>query len=146
MGHQEMSEKIWIGGIYLKEEGGYEIILKSLQHYKKRLRSIEGSPELKEAAAMFGPLLIQQAMKAHPKVIETIKKIQNNIGDIKTVISLEDDISLFEKALTCYEADIHKAQQTEHEYFKKLIENLEESKKDLDTIKIALEKIKQYSE
>jgi formate-dependent nitrite reductase cytochrome c552 subunit len=141
-----MSEKIWIGGIYLKEEGGYEIILKSLQHYKKRLRSIEDSPELKEAAAMFGPLLIQQAMKAHPKVIETIKKIQNNIGDIKTVINLEDGISLFEKALTCYESDIHKAQQTEHEYFKKLIENLEESKKDVDTIKVALEKIKQYSE
>ncbi len=141
-----MSEKIWIGGIYLKEEGGYEIILKSLQHYKKRLRSIEDSPELKEAAAMFGPLLIQQAMKAHPKVIETIKKIQNDIGDIKTVINLEDDVSLFEKALTCYESDIHKAQQTEHVYFKKLIENLEGSKKDLDAIKIALEKIKQYSE
>jgi tetratricopeptide (TPR) repeat protein len=141
-----MSEKIWIGGIYLKEEGGYEIILKSLQHYKKRLRSIEDSPELKEAAAMFGPLLIQQAMKTHPKVIETIKKIQNNIGDIKTVINLEEDISLFEKALTCYESDIHKAQQTEHEYFKKLIKNVEGSKKDLDAIKIALEKIKQYSE
>ncbi len=30
-----MSEKIWLGGIYLKEEGGYKIILKSLTHYKK---------------------------------------------------------------------------------------------------------------
>lgn len=141
-----MSEKIWIGGIYLKDEGGYEIILKSLQHYKKRLRSIEDSPELKEAAAMFGPLLIQQAMKTHPKVIEIIKKIQNNIGDIKTVNNLEEDISFFEKALTCYESDIHKAQQTEHAYFTKLIENLEESKKDSDLIKIALEKIKKYSD
>jgi len=36
-----MSEKIWIGGIYLKDEGGYEIVLKSLQHYKKRLRSMK---------------------------------------------------------------------------------------------------------
>lgn len=141
-----MSEKIWIGGIYLKDEGGYEIVLKSLQHYKKRLRSIEDSPELKEAAAMFGPLLTQQAMKTHPKVIEMIKKIQNNIGDIKTVNNLEGDVSFLEKALVCYESDIHKAQETEHEYFTKLIENLEESKKDLDKIKIALEKIKQYSE
>ena len=32
-----MSEKIWIGGIYLKEEGGYQIILKSLTHYKKMI-------------------------------------------------------------------------------------------------------------
>ena len=141
-----MSEKIWIGGIYLKDEGGYEIVLKSLQHYKKRLRSIEDSPELKEAAAMFGPLLTQQAMKTHPKVIEIIKKIQNSIGDIKTVINLEEDVSFLEKALVCYESDIHKAQESEHEYFTKLIENLEESKKDLDTIKIALVKIKQYSE
>ena len=141
-----MTEKIWIGGIYLKDEGGYEIVLKSLLHYKKRLRSIEESPELKEAAAMFGPLLIQQAMKTYPKVIEIIKKIQNSIGDIKTVISLEEDISFLEQALSCYESDIHKAQKSEHEYFTKLIENLEASKKDLDVIKIALEKIKQYSE
>ncbi len=58
-----MSEKTWMGAIYLKDEGGYEIILKSLKHYKKRLRSIEDSPELKEAAAMFAPVLTQQAMK-----------------------------------------------------------------------------------
>ena len=141
-----MSEKIWIGGIYLKDEGGYEIVLKSLQHYKKRLRSIEDGPELKDAAAMFGPLLTQQAMKTYPKVIETIKKIQNSIGDIKTVINLEEDVSFLEKALVCYESDIHKAQESEHEYFRKLIENLKEPKKDLDAIKIALEKIKQYSE
>jgi len=95
---------------------------------------------------MFGPLLIQQAMKTYPKVIEIIKKIQNNIGDIKTVINLEEDTSFLEQALNCYESDIRKAQESEHEYFTKLIENLEESKKDSDEIKIALEKIKQYSE
>lgn len=141
-----MSEKIWMGAIYLKDEGGYEIVLKSLQHYKKRLRSIEDSPELKEAAAMFSPLLTQQAMKTYPKVIEMIQKVQNNISDIKLVSNLKDDIPLLEKALSCYESDINKAQETGHEYFNKLIENLEESKKDLDTIKIALNKINQFSE
>ena len=35
-----MSEKTWMGAIYLKDEGGYEIILKSLRHYKKRLRTM----------------------------------------------------------------------------------------------------------
>ena len=58
-----MSEKSWIGGIYLKEEGGYEIILRSLNHYKKRLQTIHASPELKEAAAMFAPVLQSQARK-----------------------------------------------------------------------------------
>ncbi len=34
-------------GVYLKDEGGYEIVLKSLNHYKKRLRTIGNSPELR---------------------------------------------------------------------------------------------------
>ena len=140
-----MSEKIWMGGIYLKEEEGYEIILKSLKHYKKRLRSIEDSPELKEAAAMFGPLLTQQAMKTYPIVIEMIQKIQKNISNIKSIDNLKEDIPFLEKALKCYESDIHKAQKTDHEYFIKLIDNLEESKNDLDKIKTALEKIKEFS-
>jgi len=141
-----MSEKIWLGAIYLKDEGGYEIILKSLNHYKKRLRSIGDSPELKEAAAMFAPLLIQQAMKAHPKVIELIQKIQTSIDDIQKVNKIKEDIPLIEKALFCYESDINKSRDTGHEYFLKLIENIEEASKDLDTIKIALDKIKQFSE
>ena len=49
-----MSDKIWLGGIYLKEEGGYEIILRSLIHYKKRLMTVDKSPEIKDSAAMFG--------------------------------------------------------------------------------------------
>jgi hypothetical protein len=141
-----MSEKTWMGAIYLKEEGGYEIILKSLKHYKKRLRTIGDSPELKEAAAMFAPVLNQQAMKTYPKVVEVIQKIQNSLGDTQLISKLSEDISLLEKALSCYEADIHKAEETEHEYFLKLIGNMAEAKNDLETIKIALKKIKQYSE
>jgi len=62
-----MPEKIWIGAIYLKDEGGYEIVLKSLKHYKNRLKTLGNSPELKDAGAMFGPVLYQQAMKTIPK-------------------------------------------------------------------------------
>jgi len=47
-----MSERIWIGAIYLKDEGGYEIVLKSLRHYKNRLKTIGNSPELKDAACL----------------------------------------------------------------------------------------------
>jgi len=141
-----MSDKIWLGAIYIKDEGGYEVILKSLNHYKKRLRSIGDSPELKEAAAMFAPLLTQQAMKAHPKVIELIQKIQTSMDDIQKVNNLKEDIPIIEKALLCYESDINKYRDTGHEYFLKLIENIEEASKDLDVIKIALNKIKEYSE
>ena len=44
---------VWMGGIFLKDEGGYEIVLKSLTHYKKRLQTNHQSPELKEASSMF---------------------------------------------------------------------------------------------
>ncbi len=141
-----MPEKIWIGAIYLKDEGGYEIVLKSLRHYKNRLRTIGNSPELKEAGAMFAPLLNQQAMKTVPKIDEVIQKIQDNIGDIRSVSKLSVDIPFLEKALACYEADIHRAQDIGHEYFVKLVGNMSEAKNDLKTIKIALEKIKEYSE
>lgn len=140
-----MPEKIWIGAIYLKDEGGYEIVLKSLRHYKNRLRTIGNSPELKEAGAMFAPLLNQQAMKTFPKIDEIIQKIQDNIGDIRSVNKLSEDIPFLEKALACYEADIHRAQDIGHEYFVKLVGNMIEANDDLKTIKIALEKIKQYS-
>jgi len=140
-----MPEKIWIGAIYLKDEGGYEIVLKSLRHYKNRLRTIGNSPELKEAGAMFAPLLNQQAMKTFPKIDEVIQKIQDSIEDTRSVSKLSEDVPFLEKALSCYEADIHRAQDIGHEYFVKLVGNMREANDDLKTIKIALEKIKQYS-
>jgi len=141
-----MDKKVWIGSIYLKDEGGYEIILKSLKHYKNRLKTIGNSPDLKETAGMFAPILNQQAMKTIPKIDEVIQKIQNNLVDIQLVNKLSEDIPFLEKALSCYEADIHKAENTGHEYFIKLVGNMAVAKNDLKIIKIALDKIKQYSE
>jgi len=141
-----MPEKLWIGAIYLKDEGGYEIIIKSLKHYKNRLKTIGNSPELKDAAAMFSSVLNQQAMKTIPIIDKTIQKIQNSLSDTRKIIKLNEDIPLLEKALSCYEADIRKAQDTGHEYFVKLVGDMIEARNDLNIIKIALHKIKQFSE
>ena len=141
-----MSEKIWIGAIYLSDEGGYEIVLKSLRHYKNRLKTIGNSPELKDAAAMFASVLHQQARKTVPKIDEVIQKIQDNLTNSQLTNSLSEEVPFLEKALQCYEADIHKAQDTGHEYFVKLVGDMVEAKNDLEVIKTALEKIKQYSE
>ena len=141
-----MSEKFWVGGIYLKEEGGYEIIFKSLIHYEKRLKTIHASPEVKEAAAMFAPVLQSQAKKRIP-MIETAKTdIEKFLVDSKTIEPLEQDLEIIEKALECRKSDIEKAETTSDEYFLKLVENLDESKKDLPQIENALKKIKLYSE
>ena len=141
-----MSDKIWLGAIYLKDEGGYEIVLKSLDHYKKRLKSLGSSPELKDSSAMFGSLLQQEAMKTIPKIDEVIKKIQEGLSDTTLLYSLSEDRSFLAKALACYEADINKAQDTGHEYFLKLVGNLPLVKNDLGIIKNALDKISQFSD
>lgn len=140
-----MSEKFWLGGIYIKEEGGYEIILKSLNHYKNRLKTIHNSPELKDAAAMFASVLNQQAMKTMPEIDKMSQKLQDSLEDIQLINKLEKDVPFLEKALLCYESDIKKAQDIGHEYFVKLVGNMIEARDDLIIIKNALHKIKQFS-
>jgi hypothetical protein len=140
-----MTDKIWLGGIFLKDEGGYEIVLKSLAHYKKRLQTIGNSPELKEAAAMFAPVLQQQAAKTIPKIDETSSKIQDVLSDTKPIDSLRDDIPFLQRALECYQSDIDKAENTGHEYFQKLVGDLPAAAKDSTNLVTALNKIKQFS-
>lgn len=141
-----MAEKVWMGAIYLKDEGGYKIILRALNHYKKRLKTIGKSPELQDAAAMFASVLHSQAVKVVPQIDTTIKKIEDSLPDIQMVSKLNEDVPFLAKSLSCYEADIHKAEDTGHEYFVNLVGNIEEAKKDLEIIRIAQEKINQYSE
>ena len=141
-----MSEKIWLGGIYLREEGGYKIILKSLIHYKKRLQTIHASPEVKQAAAMFAPVLQSQAKKRIPMIESTKENIEKFLLDSKSTESLEQNLEIIEKALECRKSDIEKAESTSEDYFIKLIKDVEESKKDIPDIDNALLKIKAYTE
>ena len=124
-----MSEKLWIGGIYLKEEGGYEIILKSLIHYKKRLQTIHQSPELKEAAAMFAPLLQATARKKIPVINEVKEKMEQCLLNLIPVQSLEQDLEVLQKALECRKADIIKAEETGAKYFINLLEDVHKARK-----------------
>ena len=139
-----MSSKIWLGGIYLKDEGGYEIILRSLTHYKKRLMTVDKSPEIKDSAAMFGGILKQAAMKTIPKIDKIIEKIQESLPHAQLVNTLNENIPMLEKALTSYETDIQKAQDTGHEYYLNLIGDLASVKGDLESIRVAKSKINQF--
>ena len=141
-----MSEKLWIGGIYVKEEGGYEIILKSLIHYRKRLQTIHESPELKEAAAMFAPILQTTARKKIPIIEDTKEKIYQILLDLIPSQALEENLEIVQKALECRKADIQKAEETGAEYFINILGDVSEAKKDLNLIQKALTKINQYSE
>ena len=137
---------VWMGGIFLKDEGGYEIVLKSLSHYKKRLQTIHASPELKEAAAMFAPVLQSQAKKRIPIIDETKEKMEQGLLNLIPIQLLGQNLEILEKSLECRKADIEKAEDIGAEYFIKLIGDVQEARNDLEPIKIALKKIKQYLE
>ena len=128
----------------MKDEGGYEIILRSLIHYKKRLMTVDKTPEIKDSAAMFGGILIMAAKKTMPKINEIIQKVQKDLSDAKLSNILKEDIPFLEKALTSYETDIQKAQDTGHEYYLNLIGDLASVKGDLESIKVAKSKINQF--
>ena len=132
----------WIGWVFFKYEGGYEIIIKSLDHYRKRLKTIGNSPEIKGAAAMFASVLHQEAMKTTPKIDNAVKKIKECLSGKRSADSLIEDIPLFQKALACYESDIKKAQDTRYEYFLNLVGDIAIAKKDVSRIKSAQNKIR----
>jgi len=137
-----MSQKIWLGGIYLKEEGGYELVLRALHHYKKRLRNIRKSPEIKDAP-MFAQIIEQEAMKAYPLVGGLITKLSDGLQNPEILKSLESDIPLFEKALNCYQSDIQKTDTDS--FYSELIPDKNLALSDYNIIKSALEKIAQFS-
>ena len=140
-----MAERVWTGAIFLKDEGGYEIVLKSLEHYRERLRTISKSPELRDSAAMFASVLSQQATKTIPKIDEVTERIRSGMDDIHALGQLEEEAPFLEKALMCYESDIQKAQDTGHEYFVGLVGDMSAARNDTAAIRTAIEKIKGYA-
>lgn len=136
-----MSSKIWLGGIYLKEEGGYGIILRSLNHYKKRLRNIRKSPEIKDAP-MFASIIEQEAMKAYKAVDITISRIIEVLQNPESLQTIESDLPLLEKALNCYQTDIKKIGSDS--FYSELILDKIAALQDLKEIPPALEKISSY--
>ena len=74
------------------------------------------------------------------------EKIQTSLADAQILKELEDEKQFLEKALSCYESDIHKAEDTGNEYFVKLVGDMIQGRKDLETIKTALDKINNFSD
>ena len=136
--------EIWIGSIYLKDEGGYEIVIRALIHYKKRLRSISSSPEL-DGAPTFVQIVEQQAMKVYSQINPTIKKIYDGLQDQNILNSTKIDISIIEKALDSYNTDIQKALESTQKYYSELFVDKQNIADELPIIKTALEKINQFS-
>jgi GTP:adenosylcobinamide-phosphate guanylyltransferase len=139
-----MAEKTWLGAIYLKDEGGYEIILRALNHYKNRLRTINSSPEI-TGAPMFVQIVQQEAMKIFPKIQNIIIHINESLNDVNSLNQLQDDISFIVKSLNSYKTDLQKALAESNPYYTKLIPDAKKHEGDLALIDNALQKINQFS-
>jgi len=127
--------------IFIKHEDGNAIIIRALNHYKKRISSIASSPELSDAGAMFGMILQQEGSRVKPKVEAAINTINEFLSGKTTIQEIKEDVPLYQKALNSYETDILKAKDRGHEYYLKLVGNIRESEKDLPLIQTALKKI-----
>jgi len=140
-----LSSKTWLGVIYLKDEGGYELVLNALNHYKKRISTIGSTPGLQDSAGMFVQILQQEAMKTKPLIDAAIQKINQGLNDSNALNQVQNDIPLIKKALACYEADIGKAIDPNDQYYSQLLGNSTNPKEEIPKIKQALEKISQFS-
>ena len=136
--------KIWLGSIFLKDEGGYKIVLRALKHYKKRLRSISSSPELQDSP-MFRQVVEQEAMKVYPKISALITIMPRFLENYDQIEKIENNMSLISKALESYKADIRKAKDSTDDYYAKLVDLSQISKDDFSLIDNAIEKIQKYS-
>ena len=136
--------KIWIGSIFLKDEGGYKIILRALEHYKKRLRSIASAPELKDSP-MFSQVVEQEAMKVYPKIGSLIVGIPQSLENSEMMKKIESNTSLILRALDSYKTDIQKAMTSKDDYYLKLVDLSQISQNDLSVIDNAIKKIQEYS-
>jgi hypothetical protein len=136
-----MSQKIWLGGIYLRDEGGYELVLRSLKHYKKRLKNIRKSPEIKDAP-MFATIIEQEAIKAFKGADSLILKINEALLKPEMLRTLESELPLMQKAMDCYFSDIQKVGSDS--FYSELILDKMTALQDLKTIQDSLQKLGAY--
>ena len=136
-----MSQKIWLGGIYLRDEGGYELVLRSLKHYKKRLKNIRKSPEIKDAP-MFATIIEQEAIKAFQGADSLILKINEALLKPELLQTLESELPLMQKAMECYFSDIQKVGSDS--FYSELILDKTTALRDLKSIQDSLQKLGAY--
>lgn len=136
-----MSQKIWLGGIYLRDEGGYELVLRSLKHYKKRLKNIRKSPEIKDAP-MFATIIEQEAIKAFQGADSLILKINEALLKPELLQTLESELPLMQKAMECYFSDIQKVGSDS--FYSELILDKTTALQDLKSIQDSLQKLGAY--
>ena len=99
----------WTGGLFVRHEGGFEMVMRALNHYNRRLRRISESPELGSAGAMLASVLQSESAKTAPKLKELAARMRASLTDDAALASLENDLDLVGRAMSCYASDLRRA-------------------------------------
>ncbi len=137
-----MSARTWLGGIYLRE-GGHGIVLRALDHYRRRVANVGSDPQIRDVPSL-RILVVEEGKKTAEKVPLVIKIINAGLDNPKLIEQVEFEVSLIEKALNCYKSDIEKIVNTMVERYTYLFDEPKNLQEDLPLIKEALVKIKQF--
>ena len=143
-----MSQKVWLGSIFIKNEGGYDIIMRALNHYNRRLRRISSSPEISGGGsnAMLSSVLESASLKITPKLKPIANKLRASLVDPSELLSVEHDIEIIEKSMICYKSDIKKAIAKTHDYYTDLVKDNSHINSDLALIDESIRRLKQYDD
>ena len=115
-----MTDQAWIGGIYLKEDGGYEIVIRALRHYLKVLRNIATSPGVSDSPAI-AQLLQQEANRTGPRVLGVGKSLKVGLTDPAALAAVGEDLEYVRRALDAYAAGVRRAADGDP-YYAELVE------------------------
>ena len=132
--------KIWEGKKFITQGTGKEIIINALNHYKRRLETIESDETVKEMGMSLMMIFKQEAQKNLQKINLVMNKLSDGVDE-----TIQDDIPILEKALNCYHADILKIEKTMIENCYELFDEPKNLKNQLPLIKDALDKINKFS-
>ncbi len=139
-----MPEKVWVGSIFIKDEGGFDIIMRALNHYNRRLHRISDSPEIAGAGAMFASILQSESVRTAPRLRPIADRLRAGLADASALAALEDDIEIIEKAMVCYRSDSQKAIENVDGYYTGLAEGNKYYRQDVKILDDCIARLKRY--
>ena len=103
--HSVMAGDAWLGGIYLKDEGGYYIVMRALQYYLRVLKKLSGGAG-SELSATLSHIIQQEAGRVGPLVLQAGKDLKEGMANGTRLAAVQNNIQYVLKALESYRAGV----------------------------------------
>ena len=138
-------DKTWIGSIFIRDEGGFEIIMRALNHYNRRLHRITRTPEIADAGATLGSILQSESIRTASRLKPIANRLREGLADPAVLATLHDDMETVKKAMLCYKADCQKAADG-ISYYTDMLKDNTHVQEDMAVVDAAIGRLEEYSE